>query len=293
VGHHALAYVEMLDRDLSRLEDALKRLDVCPLGSGALAGTGFDIDRSELAKALEFKDVSRNSLDAVSDRDFVAELIFVATLSGAHLSRFAEDWIFYASQEAGFLRLGDDVSTGSSLMPQKKNPDSLELIRGKGARLLGRLTGFLGCLRSLPLAYNKDLQEDKEALFEALDTWEALSHGDAALRAERQLRRRRLPPRVQARLPRRHRPRRLPRRQRRPFREAHDQVGALVRRAIQDDCELSSLPLETMQELAPSIEGDVYQAIDLDRCLAARTARGSTSPKLVRQAAKRWYRRVR
>jgi argininosuccinate lyase/amino-acid N-acetyltransferase len=293
VGHHALAYVEMLDRDLSRLEDALKRLDVCPLGSGALAGTGFDIDRSELAKALEFKDVSRNSLDAVSDRDFVAELIFVATLSGAHLSRFAEDWIFYASQEAGFLRLGDDVSTGSSLMPQKKNPDSLELIRGKGARLLGRLTGFLGCLRSLPLAYNKDLQEDKEALFEALDTWEACLtvtrlcvqsasfDADACRRACKRgyLDATDLADYLVAKGV--------------PFREAHAQVGALVRRAIQDDCELSSLPLETMQELAPSIEGDVYQAIDLDRCLAARTARGSTSPKLVRQAAKRWYRRVR
>ena len=292
VGHHALAYLEMLWRDQARLEDALERLDECPLGSGAIAGTGFPIERSVLAHDLGFDRVTRNSLDAVSDRDFVAELLFVATLSGAHLSRLAEDWIFYASQEAGFLRLGDDVTTGSSLMPQKKNPDSLELIRGKGARLLGRLSGFLSCLRSLPLAYNKDLQEDKEALFEALDTWEAcltvtrLCVESARFDAEacrRACARGYLDATdladylVGKGV---------------PFREAHDLVGALVRAAIERDCELSALPLEVMQELAPVVEDDVYVVIDLDRCLAARTAKGSTTPKLVRREAKRWRKRL-
>ncbi|PIE24313.1 MAG: argininosuccinate lyase [Planctomycetota bacterium] len=292
VGHHALAYVEMLWRDQKRLEDALKRLDECPLGSGAIAGTGFPIERRQLASDLGFDRITRNSLDAVSDRDFVAELLFVATLSGAHLSRFAEDWIFYASQEAGFLKLADDVSTGSSLMPQKKNPDSLELIRGKGARLLGRLTGFLACLRSLPLAYNKDLQEDKEALFEAIDTWEAcltvtrLCVQGAEFDAEacrRACTRGYLDATdladylVKKGL---------------PFREAHDLVGILVRSAIERDCELGALPLELMQELAPVIEEDVYAAIDLERCLSARTAKGSTSPRLVRQEARRWRKRL-
>src|SRR5262249_7480684 len=159
------AYVEMLARDRARLADATERADVSPLGCGALAGTAYPVDRAKLAAALGFREAARNSLDAVSDRDFAVEIAFACALAMTHLSRFAEDWIFFSSQEAAFLELGDEVATGSSLMPQKKNPDALELVRGKTGRVLGRLAGLLATMKSLPLAYNKDLQEDKEALF--------------------------------------------------------------------------------------------------------------------------------
>ncbi len=170
VGHALLAYVEMFARDRSRILDCVDRFDACPLGSGALAGTAYEIDREELARDLHFARATRNSLDSVSDRDHVAELMFACSLACVHLSRLAEDWIFFASNEAGFLELSDAVATGSSLMPQKKNPDSLELLRGKSGRSIGALTGFLVTLKGLPLAYDKDLQEDKEALFDAVDT---------------------------------------------------------------------------------------------------------------------------
>lgn len=287
-GHHALAYVEMIARDAQRLEHALERLDVCPLGSGALAGSFLPIDRKALAQDLGFRAPTRNSLDAVSDRDFVAELIFVATMSCAHLSRFCEDWIFFASSEAGFLELGDDVSTGSSLMPQKKNPDSLELIRGKGARALGRLTGFLACLRSLPLAYNKDLQEDKEALFECLETWDAClvvtklavdsaqfrpetcrhacEHGylDATEFADGLVRRGV------------------------PFREAHEQVGQVVRLGLEQGKELRALALDDIQKIAPRADAALLAELSVERILARRKAIGAANPTLVRREAKRW-----
>lgn len=292
VGHHALAYVEMAARDRQRLGDARRRLDSCPLGSGALAGTFLLVDRRALARDLGFTGVTRNSLDAVSDRDFVAELLFVATLSCVHLSRLAEDWIFWASQEASFLTLGDDVTTGSSLMPQKKNPDSLELIRGKAARVLGHLTGFHACLRSLPLAYDKDLQEDKEALFDSLDTWEAclvvaeLAARSAEFDAERcraacergYLNATELAGYlVQKGL---------------PFREAHEQVGRLVRLAVERGLELQELPLADLQRLAPRCESDVYTALETDRLLASRRSLGSCSPRLVLKEARRWRARL-
>lgn len=292
VGHHALAYVEMLARDRERLEQARARLDVSPLGSGALAGTFLAVDRRAIAEDLGFGDVTHNSLDAVSDRDFVAELMFVAALSCAHLSRFCEDWIFFASSEAGFLELGDDVSTGSSLMPQKKNPDSLELIRGKGARVLGRLTGFLACLRSLPLAYDKDLQEDKEALFETLETWDAClavtrlaalsatfdrtrckhacSSGylDATELADALCRRGV------------------------PFREAHEQVGQLVRLGLEQGKELRELAVADMQKIAPRIDESVQDELAVDALLSRRTAIGAASPDLVRTEARGWLERL-
>lgn len=169
-AHWCLAYVEMLARDESRLQDTLKRLDVSPLGSGALAGTAYSIDREQLAGWLGFASATRNSLDSVSDRDHVLELLSNAAISMVHLSRFAEDLIFFNSGEAAFVELSDRVTSGSSLMPQKKNPDALELIRGKCGRVQGALTGMMMTLKGLPLAYNKDMQEDKEGLFDALDT---------------------------------------------------------------------------------------------------------------------------
>ncbi|GHM16357.1 hypothetical protein ECZU43_04150 [Escherichia coli] len=170
-AHWCPAYVEMLARDESRLQDALKRLDVSPLGCGALAGTAYEIDREQLAGWLGFASATRNSLDSVSDRDHVLELLSAAAIGMVHLSRFAEDLIFFNTGEAGFVELSDRVTSGSSLMPQKKNPDALELIRGKCGRVQGALTGMMMTLKGLPLAYNKDMQEDKEGLFDALDTW--------------------------------------------------------------------------------------------------------------------------
>ncbi|MEO0653079.1 MAG: argininosuccinate lyase, partial [Planctomycetota bacterium] len=168
-GHHALAYVEMLERDRGRVLDAAARMDACPLGSAALAGTAFPIDRETLAEELGFGRVTRNSLDAVSDRDHLCELVFACSLTMVHLTRLAEDWIFFCSTEAGFLELSDDVCTGSSLMPQKKNPDALELIRGRAGHVVGALQALLFTLKGLPMAYDRDLQEDKRSLFAALD----------------------------------------------------------------------------------------------------------------------------
>lgn len=169
-GHHALAYAEKFLRDADRLRDTFRRMNVLPLGSGALAGTPLPVDREEMARELGFAAVSQNSLDAVSDRDFALELTFALSLLGVHLSRLAEDWILYSSSEFGWLVMGDEYSTGSSLMPQKKNADALELIRGKSARQVGNLTRLLVLLKGLPMAYNRDMQEDKEAVFDALDT---------------------------------------------------------------------------------------------------------------------------
>ena len=169
-SHWCMAYYEMINRDELRLEDAIKRLDYCPLGSGTLAGTAYPIDRESLAHHLGFSGATSNSLDSVSDRDYVVELLSCASLSMIHLSRFAEDLIFYNSGEAGFIELDDAFSSGSSLMPQKKNPDALELIRGKTGRVFGSQIALMTTLKSLPLAYNKDLQEDKEGLFDAFLT---------------------------------------------------------------------------------------------------------------------------
>ncbi len=168
-SHYLLAYFEMLSRDISRFEDCRERADELPLGAGALAGASFPLDRSRLAKELGFARVARNSLDVTSDRDFVCELLFAGALTLTHLSRLAEDLIIYSSPGFGYVELADAYSTGSSLMPQKKNPDSLELIRGKAATILGKVTGMLALLKGLPLAYNRDLQEDKAALFDAID----------------------------------------------------------------------------------------------------------------------------
>lgn len=178
-AHWCTAYVEMLARDENRLQDALKRLDVSPLGCGALAGTAYEIDREQLAGWLGFASATRNSLDSVSDRDHVLELLSAAAIGMVHLSRFAEDLIFFNTGEAGFVELSDRVTSGSSLMPQKKNPDALELIRGKCGRVQGALTGMMMTLKGLPLAYNKDMQEDKEGLFDALDTAGLPAYGGA------------------------------------------------------------------------------------------------------------------
>lgn len=296
VGHALLAYVEMFARDSARLTDCVARFDACPLGSGALAGTAYKIDRESLALDLGFPRATRNSLDSVSDRDHVAELMFVCALVGVHLSRWAEDWIFFASNEAGFLELSDAVATGSSLMPQKKNPDSLELLRGKSGRSIGRLTGFLATLKGLPLAYDKDLQEDKEALFDAVDTARgslevaAIVVRNARFKAER-CRSEAMKGYLNATdladvlvengV---------------AFRDAHEKAGAAVRAAIERGVELEQLSdadrARLLPELAQLSRAEFTQLLSVDASLARRAATGGTSPARVQAEVQSWKKMI-
>jgi len=266
----------------------VERMDECPLGSGALAGTAFPIDRQALAADLAFARPTHNSMDAVSDRDFVAETMFACSLSGVHLSRLAEDWIFFCSTEAGFLELADGVTTGSSLMPQKKNPDALELIRGKSARLIGRLTGFLACLKGLPLAYDKDLQEDKEALFESVDTLAAcLAMATLAVKGARPRRERAAAAASQGHLNATDLADYLVEKGV-PFRDAHERAGRLVRKAIERGGELEDLPLAEMRQVAPEIGADVQRELELGSVLGKRRVTGGAAPSRVRAEVRRW-----
>jgi argininosuccinate lyase len=283
-AHWCLAYFEMLSRDRERLSEVRKRVNVLPLGSAALAGTAYKIDREAVARALGFDAVSRNSLDAVSDRDFCVEFTSACSLIMLHLSRLAEDIIIYATSEFGFLELSDAVATGSSLMPQKKNPDSMELVRGKAGRVFGHLSGLLAMLKGLPLAYNKDMQEDKEAIFDTADTVSAsLEVSATVLRNTR----------VREELARERATRGYMNateladylaRKGMPFREAHDAVGRLVLRAIERGVELQDLALDEMQTFSPLIEADVYEALSLAQTLATKSQTGGTSPERVAEA---------
>ena len=293
VGHHALAYVEMLARDRERLKDAGRRLDRCPLGSGALAGTSWPIDRELLAQELGFEGgPTRNSLDAVSDRDHLLELAFVASLVMVHLSRLAEDWIFFATSEAGFLELADAVSTGSSLMPQKKNPDALELVRGKAGRVIGDLQALLVTCKGLPLAYDKDLQEDKRPLFDALDTAEGALRVTAVVVRGARFDRERCAAAcehgfldatdladllVRAGI---------------PFRDAHERVGEAVREAVASGVELRQLPEERQRALFPELKQDLAQALRVEALLERRAVLGGTAPERVREEAALWRARL-
>ncbi len=287
-GHHALAYVEMLARDDSRLRDARARLDVSPLGAGALAGTAFAIDREQLASALGFASATHNSLDAVSDRDFAAEIAFACSLVMTHLSRLAEDWIFFCSYEAGFLRLSDTIATGSSLMPQKKNPDALELIRGKTGRVYGALHTLLVALKGIPLAYDKDLQEDKEALFAAVDQTNACLQMAALVARNVSYDR----ARCEAAAGRGHMNATdladLLVHKGVPFRDAHARAGAVVRAALEHAVEIQDLPGDVLQKLLPEVDADLRREISGAAGLARRAALGGTSPTRVRSEIARW-----
>lgn len=283
-GHWCLAYVEMFNRDIGRLKDALYRLDVSPLGSGALAGTAYPIDRNNLAQKLGFRTATLNSLDAVSDRDHVIELLAAASISMMHLSRFAEDLIFYNSGEAGFVEMSDLVSSGSSLMPQKKNPDACELIRGKAGRVFGSLTGMLTTMKALALAYNKDMQEDKEGLFDALDTWQecmemAVLVADG-LKVNRSLT---LAAAQQGYANATELADYLVSKDI-PFREAHHIVGEVVLAAIDKGLPLEDLTLTQLQGFSDRIEQDVYQHLSIESTLDKREALGGTSRSQVQKA---------
>ncbi len=283
-AHWCLAYFEMFARDRERLDEVWRRVNVLPLGSAALAGTSYEIDREEVARQLGFEGVSANSLDAVSDRDFAVEFVGACSLIMVHLSRIAEDLILYASSEFQFIELSDAVSTGSSLMPQKKNPDALELIRGKAGRVFGHQTALLTTLKGLPMAYNKDMQEDKEAVFDTVDTvkisLQVASIVLSNLRVNEEKTRRAATTGylnateladylVQKDV---------------PFRIAHDTVGKIVVFAIGENKELNELELSEMKGFSEQIEEDVFDALSLEQTLASKNQIGGTSPERVFEA---------
>lgn len=283
-AHWCLAYNEMLARDESRLADALKRLDVSPLGCGALAGTAYDIDREQLAEWLGFASATNNSLDSVSDRDHVLELLSSAAIGMVHLSRFAEDLIFFNSGEAGFIELSDKVTSGSSLMPQKKNPDALELIRGKCGRVQGALTGMMMTLKGLPLAYNKDMQEDKEGLFDAIDTWSDCLHMATLVLDGIQIRRSRCEEAAKQGYANATELADYLVAKGVPFREAHHIVGEVVVCAIEQGKAIEELPLSELQMFNSKTMIDVYDILSLQSCLDKRLAKGGVSQKQVAYA---------
>ena len=283
-AHWCLAYFEMLARDRQRIAEVRQRVNVLPLGSAALAGTSYPIDREAIARALGFEGIARNSLDAVSDRDFVIEFAAAASLIGLHLSRLAEDVILYATIEFGFFELSDAVATGSSLMPQKKNPDSMELVRGKTGRIFGHLMALLTMMKGLPLTYNKDMQEDKEAVFDTADTVTAcLAVTTTVLRNIRLNEKRAREAASQGYLNATELADYLARRGT-PFRAAHETVGRIVKHAIERDVELNDLSLDELRSFSSLIEQDVFDALSLEQTLATKSQAGGTSPEQVAEA---------
>lgn len=286
-AHWCLAYFEMLLRDQERLQEVRRRVNILPLGSAALAGTAYKIDREAVARELGFEGVSLNSLDAVSDRDFCVEFMSACSLIMLHLSRLAEDIIIYATGEFGFLELSDAVATGSSLMPQKKNPDSMELVRGKAGRVFGHLSGLLVTLKGLPLAYNKDMQEDKEAVFDTADTVSASLEVTATVLRNTRVREERTREAATRGYMNATEMADYLARKGMPFREAHDAVGRLVLRAIELGVELQDLALPEMQSFSSLIEADVHDALSLEQTLSTKSQAGGTSPERVAEALSR------
>lgn len=293
LAHHFLAYFEMLRRDLGRLDDCKKRANVMPLGSGALAGTGFNLDREYVKEQLGFADITPNSLDAVSDRDFALEFCSFASILMMHLSRFSEELILWSTEEFGFIEMDDAFSTGSSIMPQKKNPDLAELVRGKTGRVYGSLMALLTVMKSLPLAYNKDMQEDKEALFDAIDTVKkcllvfAPMLKTAAVRTEQMARAARggftnatdlADYLVQKGL---------------PFRDAHEVVGRAVLYCLQNGKELQQLNLDEYQGFSPLIEKDITAYLEVEACVKRRSLPGGPAPETVQEAIREAWQWVR
>jgi argininosuccinate lyase len=293
-GHHCLAYVEMLARDRGRFADASKRLNECPLGAAALAGTSFAIDRDMTAKALGFARASANSLDAVSDRDFALETLAAASIAAMHLSRLAEEMVLWTSLQFGFARLSDRYSTGSSILPQKRNPDAAELVRAKTGRIGGAFLGLLMVMKGLPLAYAKDMQEDKEPVFDALA---ALKLGLAAMTgmvAD-------LEPDVRAMKKAAGRGHAtatdladwLVRDAHLPFREAHHVTGRVVALADTKGCDLVKLTLEDLRSVDPRLTEGAFSVLDVNKSVESRRSYGGTAPANVRREAKKWIKRLK
>ncbi|MEM7398137.1 MAG: argininosuccinate lyase [Pseudomonadota bacterium] len=292
-GHHCLAYVEMFARDRGRFQDAAKRLNECPLGSAALAGTSFPVDRHQTAKALGFDRPTANSLDSVSDRDFALETLAAAAIAAIHLSRLAEEIVLWTSPQFGFARLSDSFSTGSSIMPQKRNPDAAELVRAKTGRIAGAFQALLMVMKGLPLAYAKDMQEDKEPVFDALD---ALKLGISALAGMVS------DMVVNAKAMKKAAGSEystatdladwLVQNLDMPFREAHHITGTIVALAEEKGIELKRLQLSDLQGVEPRITEDVFDVLDPARSAKSRTSLGGTAPSNVRREAKRWIKRL-
>ena len=291
-GHHLLAYVEMLERDIGRLRDAHKRLNVMPLGSGALAGSTIILDRKLVAEQLGFPAISQNSMDAVSDRDFIAELLFDFAMIGMHLSRLSEDIILWASAEFAFIELSDAHTTGSSLMPQKKNPDVAELTRGKSGRLYGNLMSLLTTLKGLPMTYNRDLQEDKEPLFDSIETLSLALEvftemvRDMRIKADTTAAAASDPfllatdladYLVNAGV---------------PFRSAHEVIGQLTAFSLKTGVAFQDIPLAKYREFSKAFKADVHAVLDVDTALKARKATGAPSPANVRKQLSKWRRKL-
>jgi len=285
VGHHLLAYVEMLSRDKARLTDARKRVNVSPLGSGALAGSTINLDREAIAQELGFDTVTTNSMDAISDRDYIAEILFSLALCGGHLSRLSEDLILWCSSEFGFATLSDAHTTGSSLMPQKKNPDVCELTRGKTGRLYGNLVSILTAIKGLPLTYNRDLQEDKEPLFDSIDTITMALEVNSEMIAEMAINEEVCEAAASD-------PLLLATdladwlvKEGVPFRSAHELVGKAVAASYTDNTPLDQLDLTKVDE---AFTADASKIFDLKRALAARTNPGAPSVENVKEQIARW-----
>jgi argininosuccinate lyase len=292
-GHHLLAYVEMLARDRGRFADARRRLNECPLGSAALAGTSFPIDRTATAEALGFDRPTANSLDAVSDRDFILETLAAAAITAVHLSRFAEEVVLWSTPQFGFIKLTDKFTTGSSIMPQKRNPDAAELTRAKVGRIAGAFQSLIIVMKGLPLAYSKDMQEDKEVAFDALDSLglaiaamtgmvDDMEPNAAAMRAAagggystatdladwlvRVLKM--------------------------PFRDAHHVTGRIVAAAEAQNLPLDKLPLEAMRAVEPRVTADVFSVLSPEKSVSSRTSYGGTAPQNVLKMARSWRKRL-
>lgn len=287
LAHHLMAYYEMLKRDRERFGEALKRINILPLGSAALAGTTFPLDRQLIAKELGFKGISANSMDAVSDRDFILEFLFDCSLVMMHLSRLAEELVLWSSQEFGFVEISDAFCTGSSIMPQKKNPDLPELMRAKTGRVYGHLMALLTVMKGLPLAYNKDMQEDKEVLFDTVKTVEICLEVAARLMSALSFHKDKMEDAVaQGYLVATDLADYLVRKGI-PFRKSHEIVGRIVLMCIDLGIELNELSLDQMKKICEDIDGDVYEWLDPRRSVERRRLEGGTSPDAVRRAIQR------
>ncbi|MEP6570253.1 MAG: argininosuccinate lyase [Acidobacteriota bacterium] len=286
-AHWCLAYFEMLGRDRERLGEIRNRVNVMPLGSAALAGSSFPIDRQAVARELGFESVSRNSVDAVSDRDFCVEFVSACALIMVHLSRLAEEVILYSTTEFGFFELSDAVATGSSLMPQKKNPDSMELVRGKAGRVFGHTVSLLTMLKGLPLAYNKDMQEDKEAIFDAFDSTHACLEVSALVLRNVKLNVERMRAAASKGMMNATELADYLVRKGVPFRAAHETVGKIVVSAMEKGIEFGELSLEEMRGISSEIESDVFGSLTLEQTLASKSVAGGTAPERVAEALRR------
>lgn len=292
-GHHILAYVEMISRDRGRFQDAIARMDECPLGAAALAGTGFPIDRHMTAKALGFREPTRNSLDTVSDRDFALEFLSAASICATHLSRLAEEIVIWSTPQFGFAQLSDKFSTGSSIMPQKKNPDAAELVRAKVGRINGSLISLLTVMKGLPLTYSKDMQEDKEVVFDAASTIELCIAAMTGMIGDIEINKKNMAKAAgsgystatdladwlvrEIGL---------------PFRDAHHVTGHAVAMAEAQSCDLDALSLADLQTLEPQINAAIYDVLSVENSVKSRTSFGGTAPENVKKQVAFWRDRL-